>query len=295
MHMHTNEINIRDPYVFAYEGIYYLYGTRSDTCWGKAEGFDCYMSPDMENWKGPVEIFRRPEDFFATESFWAPECYQYENSFYLLTTFGGTGIKKGIYLLRAERPEGPFSLYGKRLTPDGWACIDGTLYFSEERIYMVFSHSFEDSPEGDICMVELEPDLTGAKTEPVVLFSAREAAWARPVPFAEQEFGIKGDVYLTDGPCLFRMEDGKLYMTWSSWSEGSYAVGVAVSETGDIHGSWRQLPEPIWPQNGGHGMVFQSFSGERYFVLHYPNDLKKEHPCFQKLFMDNGRITLAKM
>ena len=119
---------------------------------------------------------------------------------------------------------------------------------------MVYSHSFEDTPDGDICMAELEPDLSAARTEPAVLFSAKEAPWAKPVPFAEAEFGIKGDVYFTDGPCLFPMEDGKLYMTWSSWGDVGYAVGVAVSESGNIHGPWKQLAETIWPRNGGHGM-----------------------------------------
>lgn len=157
---------------------------------------------------------------------------------------------------------------------------------------MVYSHSFEDSPEGDICMQELEPDLSGVKTEPVVLFSAKEASWARPVPFAEAEFGIKGDVYFTDGPCLFRMEDGKLYMTWSSWGSQAYAVGIAVSESGSVHGPWKQQEEPIWPENGGHGMVFQDLSGERYFALNYPNDKTKERPCFQRLVSENGKLRL---
>nr|WP_305182428.1 hypothetical protein [uncultured Schaedlerella sp.] len=65
-------------------------------------------------------------------------------------------------------------------------------------------------------------------------------------------------------------------------------MGAAVSESGNIHGPWKQLAETIWPQNGGHGMVFRDFSGERYFVLHYPNDKTKERPCFKKLVLENG-------
>lgn len=44
--MKTTDINIRDPYVLLHDGHYYLYGTRSATCWGPAEGFDCYTSDD---------------------------------------------------------------------------------------------------------------------------------------------------------------------------------------------------------------------------------------------------------
>ena len=39
--MKTNEINIRDPFILLHEDRYTLYGTRSETCWGPAEGFDC--------------------------------------------------------------------------------------------------------------------------------------------------------------------------------------------------------------------------------------------------------------
>ncbi|MDE6202732.1 MAG: hypothetical protein K2G19_04580 [Lachnospiraceae bacterium] len=125
-----------------------------------------------------------------------------------------------------------------------------------------------------------------------MLFAAREAPWAKPVPFAEAEFGMKGDVYFSDGPCVFRMEDGRLYLTWSSWSRGSYAVGAAVSESGIIEGPWKQIEKPVWPENGGHGMVFQNLQNERYFVLHYPNDKTKERPCFKKLVLDKGELKL---
>ena len=176
--MRLDQINIRDPYILRYDGSYYLYGTRSETCWGEASGFDCYVSPDRENWEGPVEIFRRPEGFFATNSYWAPECYAYRGSFYLLTTFGGDGIKKGIYLLRSDSPEGPFALFSDRLTPPESACIDGTLYFGEDKVFLIYSRSFEDVPDADICMQELSEDLKKTVSAPKILFKAREASWA---------------------------------------------------------------------------------------------------------------------
>lgn len=163
--MKTTEINIRDPYVLIHEEKYYLYGTRSATCWGPADG------------------------------------------------------------------------------------------------------------------------------EPVTLFSAAEAKWAKPVPFAKAEFGMDGDVYFTDGPCVVKMEDGKLYMTWSSWSNCGYAVGVAVSENGKVEGPWKQLEEPLFPENGGHGMLYKDNDGMK-FTLHYPNDKYKERPIFRKVVLENGQLKL---
>lgn len=274
--------------------MYYLYGTRSETSWGEAYGFDCYKSEDLSNWEGPIEIFHRPDGFFATNSYWAPECYEYQGKYYLLTTFGGNGVNKGIYLLISDKPDGTFRPYGGRLTPDAWNCIDGTLCFENGHIYLIYSHSFEDTPDADICIQELSTDLQKTISAPEVLFLAKEAPWARPVPFAEAEFGMKGDVYFSDGPCVFLMPDGRLYMTWSSWSKGSYAVGAAVSESGSVKGPWKQQAEPVWPENGGHGMVFQNDSGERFFIFHYPNDKTKERPCIKKLILDNGILKLLR-
>ena len=40
-------------------------------------------------------------------------------------------------------------------------------------------------------------------------------------------------------------------------------------------------------------MVFQSLEGERYFVLHYPNDRAKERPCFKRLVLEGDRLMLS--
>ena len=52
--MQTDQINIRDPFVLAYQGTYYLYGTRGETCWGPADGFDVYTGRDLKSWEGPT-------------------------------------------------------------------------------------------------------------------------------------------------------------------------------------------------------------------------------------------------
>jgi hypothetical protein len=281
--MKTNEINIRDPYVLLHEDRYYLYGTRSESCWGEAEGFDCYVSADRENWEGPVEIFHRPEGFWADRAYWAPECVYYRDAFFLITTLGAADRKKGVYVLRSDSPLGPFVPFGARLSPEDWSCIDGTLYLEEGKPWLIFSHSFEDDPKGDMCLLPLKEDLSGPAGEPVTLFSAAEAPWARPVPFAKAEFGMDGDVYFTDGPCVKKLHDGELIMTWSSWSEQAYAVGVAMSENGRVRGPWRQLGTPLYPANGGHGMIFTEKDGSLCFTLHTPNDKYLERPAFYQV------------
>ncbi len=290
--MKTNEVNIRDPYVLVHEGKYYMYGTRSETCWGPAHGFDCYISDDLENWEGPVEIFHRPDGFFADREYWAPECIFYKGAFYLITTLGGENRKKGVYALWSDSPTGPFQVYSECLTPADWTCIDGTVHFEDGVPYLIFSHSFEDTPNGDMCIIKLSEDMKKAEGDAAFLFSAGEAIWAKPVPFAKAEFGMDGDVYFTDGPCVIDIGDSKLYMTWSSWGNCGYAVGTAVSESGKVRGPWKQIDSPIYPENGGHGMMFIDLNGKMKFTLHFPNDKYQERPVFMDAVAGENGFTL---
>lgn len=279
--MKLEQVNIRDPFILPYSGIYYLYGTRSATCWGLADGFDCYTSPDLENWEGPFEIFHRPRNFPMDRNYWAPECYERDGKFYLLTTLGAEHTKKGAYLLAADSPKGPFLPYSGILTPADWTCIDGTLYRAGSRTYLIFSHSFEDGVyDGDMCYVELSADWKTAVTRPKRMFSAKQAGWPKPIPFARQEFGIDSDCYFTDGPFALADARGALHIYWSSWCTRGYAVGEAISESGSMDGPWTHSDRLIFPENGGHGMAFRRFDGELIYTLHYPNDSLKEHPIF---------------
>lgn len=291
--MRLQDINIRDPYILNQEGRYYMYGTRAATCWGKAEGFDCYTSADLTEWEGPYEIFRKPDGFWADQNYWAPECIYYNHQFYLVTTFG-TEERKGVQILVSPSPTGPFEpLTDDVVTPREWTCIDGTIYMEEGDPYLVFSHSFEDNPDGEMCMCKLSKDLKKRESRVYTLFNAKEALWAKPVPFAEKEFGMAGDVYFTDGPSVYQMQNGKLAILWSSWGEKGYAVGAAVSESGKLKGPWKHLDLPVFDENGGHGMIFTTNEGRIKYILHYPNELYCEHPLILSISDKNNTLALC--
>ena len=285
--MKTNEINIRDPYVLLHEDRYYLYGTRSESCWGEAEGFDCYVSADRENWEGPVEIFHRPEGFWADRAYWAPECVYYRDAFFLITTLGAADRKKGIYVLRSDSPLGPFAPYGVCLTPEDWSCIDGTLYLEEGKPWLIFSHSFEDDPKGDMCLLPLKEDLSGAAGEPVTIFKASQAPWISPVSYWIGEDGTKTPAYVSDGNFVYKTKDGELLILWSSFKDGKYCVAISRSASGKIAGPWTCDPEPIFAEDGGHPMVFKDFDGNLKLVFHQPNS-GHSHPVILDL-EDTGR------
>jgi hypothetical protein len=72
-------------------------------------------------------------------------------------------------------------------------------------------------------------------------------------------------------------------------------MGVARSRTGTILGPWEQDPEPLFAEDGGHGMVFRTLDDRLMLTLHAPNDTPNERPRFLPVEEADGRITLGRM
>lgn len=280
--MLTNrEVNIRDPYVLVHEGRYYLYGTRSATAWGHADGFDCYVSDDLAHWEGPLEVFHNGGDFWADRCYWAPECYAQDGEFYLAATFRSSERTLGIQMLHAQSPIGPFLPMGDGpITPADFTCLDGTLFFAQGEPWLVFSQSMEQDSRGNMCAMPLTRDLRAAAGEIRVLFQAEDAPWTAPFPYAKEEFGRNEAMYLSDGPALYQTDGGKLVMLWSSFGPEGYTVGQSVSGNGRLDGGWQHMPEPLLKGDGGHGMLFHRPGGQLIYTLHSPNTKGEEHPIF---------------
>jgi beta-xylosidase len=287
------DIHLRDPFILRLERRYYLYGTRGATVWTEADGFDCYTSDDLTSWSGPVEVFHRSDDFWADRSYWAPECYYLDGVFYLLATFGSADGRMGVQVLAATDPRGPFGLHSEGpVTPQGQECLDGSLYIDEHGTpYLIFSLSFRQAGGGKMCLVELARDLKSTCGDVLTLFTAAEAPWARPFPFAK-DFGIAGDVFLSDGPFVHKTESGQLLVLWSSFGSSGYTVGVARSVSGAIRGPWTHDPEPLLDGDGGHGMVFMTEEGKLLLALHAPNTPGQERPRFMELTETEDSLVL---
>lgn len=272
--MRTDEINIRDPFVLLHEGTYYLYGTRGATCWGPATGFDVYTSQDLTAWEGPFPCFENDGSFWADRNYWAPEVHGWQGNWYMFASFKSETRHRGTAILRAETPLGPFAPWSDGpVTPAGWECLDGTFYADRQgRPWMVFCHEWVQAGDGEIWAMPLSDDLKRADGEMHLLFRASEAPWTRTIHHSS---GVDGRV--TDGPYLWRAEDGRLLCLWSSLSAEGYTQGLAVSDTGEIDGHFSQLP-PLFERDGGHGMLFRTKENQVMLVLHSPNTHLQERP-----------------
>ena len=293
--MKLSEIQIRDPFILPLpkRGEYLLFGSTDKNVWeGPGVGFDCYRSRDLLHWDGPIPAFRAPAGFWATTQFWAPEVFAYSDRYFMFATFKYPGRCRGTQILAAECPEGPFEPWSNGpVTPADWDSLDGTLYVDETGApWMIFCHEWKQVHDGTMAAMRLSPDLRCAAGEPIVLFAASDAPWVRPVRRENQQQsagailpGGNAEPYVTDGPFLHHTQTGALLMLWSSFGAQGYAMGISRSASGMIAGPWMHEPEPLWEENGGHGMIFRTFDGELLLTLHQPNQSPDERAHFHRL------------
>jgi len=286
--MHLSDINLRDPFVLVHDGAFYLYGTRGATCWGPADGFDVYVSRDLERWDGPFECFHNDGSFWADRNYWAPEVHPYRGAFYMFASFKSNDRRRGTAILRAETPLGPFAPWSDGpVTPAEWECLDGTFFVDDrERPWMIFCHEWVQVGDGTVCAMPLSDDLRAPAGAPRVLFSGSDAPWRKRMHHSS---GVEG--YVTDGPFLWRLRDGRLLCLWASFSDEGYTEALAASESGGIEGPWKQL-EPLFMRDGGHGMLFNGPDGILRLTLHSPNEHLMERPRFYEVEEAEGTLRL---
>jgi beta-xylosidase len=243
-----------------------------------------YTSKDLVNWEGPHVIFKTPPGFWGgapIRGIWAPELHAYRGKYYLFLTFNTADefpeqwrnwrprVKRGSQILWADAPLGPYHEFADHATPPAdMMTLDGTFWVEDGVPYMVFSHEWVQIVDGTIEMIRLKDDLSAAVGEPTRLFFASDAPWSRQ----SKQYGC----WVSDGPYLYQSKSGKLFMIWSSFGTGGYAVGLAISDSGKLAGPWRQRAGPIFADDGGHGMIFRTFGGQLMLVLHQPNEFPKE-------------------
>jgi beta-xylosidase len=238
---------IRDTQISqGHDGYYYLTGTTKAS--SEHQGIELWRSRTMDDFEY-LGIVWRPESgekhaynakkHGQTRAFWAPEIHYVRNNYYITFSlqFGGT------LLLRSAtgQGEGPYEFVGP--ITDEW--IDSSLFEDEDgTVYFVWQ-------DGKIA--KMKEDMSGLAEEMTLLTDAN------------------GNTVGYEGVSLVRM-DGKYVLSAAAWQgdirvDGTYDLMCAVSDC--VHGPYhvRHVAVP----HGGHGSLFQSFTGQWYATL-FGND-----------------------
>lgn len=275
--------SLRDPCVLKADGRYYIFGTGWQGYYSESDS----LSGEWHRIERLVDI---PADAMA--DYWAPEVYEYDGAYYMFTSYKSLATQShGCAVFISGTPDGPYSLHSDGfVTPDEWGCIDGTLYIdSSGQPWMVFVHEWTSTDDGvgTIACAKLSSDLSYFVSEPVELFRADDARWAK-----------RG---VTDGCWVYTCEDGSLIMLWSNWNKNGYCIGMAKSQSGDISGPWEQINKPLFTKktlgsyDGGHGMIFCDYGGRLWLSLHSPNesdDGTPERVLFMPIKEENNMLIL---
>ena len=71
----TDGFRIRDPFVLAENGMYYLYEAKP---WSGGRGVNVFTSKDLKRWTPKVPVMELPESNACT-AVWAPEVHKYKS------------------------------------------------------------------------------------------------------------------------------------------------------------------------------------------------------------------------
>lgn len=288
MNIHTIETNIeklRDPFVLAEDGTYYMYGSE----------WICYKNTgsltDGKWTKSEKQLTVTPKTFVKDK--WAPEVHKYKGSYYMFTTyFSSVTNRHGCTIMKSDSPDGPFiEITDGTITPAEWDCIDGTFYVDPEgQPWMVFVHEWASTDDniGRMAIAKLSADLTHFISEPKDIFRADDPSWTNAA--------------VTDGCFMYTTKDNKLLMLWSNFDKnGGYCSAISRSENGKLDGKWIHDDRPLYSKDisgkydGGHGMIFTDFDGQMYLSLHSPNapvNDRLEKPILIPVKEENGTIVL---
>ena len=292
-----SDIRCSDPYILADKPsrTYYMYSS------GGGGRVMSRASKDLEHWTEPYVVMEFPETHWAGNraASWAAEVHRYRGKYYLFTTshtretmvsLPGRGDipHRATQIYVSDSPRGPFKDFTNNTphTPWDWASLDGTLWIEDGVPYMVFCHEWLQTVDGTMELVRLPDDL-GVPTEaPVTLFKASDAPWVgEMLELGEKTNGMDIGGWVTDGPWIFRTQTGRLGMLWSSWGKKRYAIAAAYSESGSVKGPWVQEQEPLFEDNGGHGMLFRTFDGKLKLSMHWV-DPADERPSRKPIIRD---------
>ena len=250
-----------DPSVILVGDTYYATGTSSE--W--APYYPIYTSKDLVNWQHVGHVFdKKPE--WTSGSFWAPELYHHNGTFYVYYTARKKSDNISVIgVATSKDPSKGFTDHGI-ICEWGSEAIDGFVFKDNDgKFYFSWkAYGLERGKDVTLIFQEMTDDLLKLKGEPVEILKAD----GKPISAEGQVMTRRGDwyyVFYSPKGCCGRGCD--------------YELSVARSKS--LKGPWE--PSPVNPilSGGdewtcpGHGTLVDLPDKRSYFLYHAYN--KKEN------------------
>ncbi|MCM1219357.1 MAG: family 43 glycosylhydrolase [Lachnospiraceae bacterium] len=268
------DLRIRDPFIFAEDGIYYLIATLGANLQEGTGIAALYTSTDLEHFELKCKLIT-DGSLDSYRDYWAPELHKYRGKYYLILSVYRDDLGRGSIIYVSERIDGEYKgLTGEYITPAGWGCLDATLFLYQGKPYLCFSNEWttpiSHDGDGSLFLAPLNEDLTALIGEPKKIVSGKNSGIA-----VEIGTDVKG--YVAEGPYLYE-ENGKIALLWSTIGKNGYMVAKNMSPNG-IFGEY-EFDRVIFDEDGGHSMCFTCFDGKRRLALHQPNSKNERMKLF---------------
>jgi GH43 family beta-xylosidase len=267
MAIKKEDIRIRDPFVFVENNVYYMLGTTGNDCWNAGSDLTLYKSTDLESFE-KVCCLVEEKTLKEYTNIWAPELHKYNGKYYLIVSVFNEEKGRGSIILTSNQLQGKYTLLtGEYVTPNGWWCLDASLFVFNKTPYLYFSnewiHTVNNDGDGSIFVAQLNDDLTKIVDSPKKIISGKYCGFSKELTYAKTR--VKG--FVAEGPFAVQ-KDGEVQLYWSTYTTDGYCVVKSASK--EVLGEYK-VEKFIFKKDGGHAMVFTALDGKQYITFHKPN------------------------
>ncbi|MEJ1238001.1 family 43 glycosylhydrolase [Chryseolinea sp. T2] len=243
-----------DPSIIKVNDTYYAAGSSND--WGPV--YPVYKSSNLTDWSFVNFVFSEPPSW-TVGSYWAPELFYREGTFYCYYTARRKDGISCIGVATTKNIEEGFQDRGMILEW-GNEAIDAFVFDEDSTLYITWkANGLTHGKTIEIMGAALTSDGLAVQGEPFVMLTAGKDSW--------ENGGMEGQ-------CIVK-KDNYLYMLYSgnSCCGGScnYQVGVARSRT--MRGPWQKYDgNPLIKGNAdwkcpGHGTALST--GDQWYYLYH--------------------------
>lgn len=246
-----------DPSVIEVDGVYYASGSSND--WGPF--YPIYRSTDLKEWSFVTYVFHAAPSW-AMSSYWAPELFYHNGTFYCYYTARRTDGISCIGVATTQNIGEGFQDQGV-LLEWGNEAIDAYVYKEEGTLYITWkAYGLTKDKPTQILGAELTQDGLSLNGKAFEIITAEKESW--------ENRGIEGQCIVRNNNYLYMLYSGNACCGGGC----NYKVGVARAAT--MKGPWEKYSgNPLMESNDtwkcpGHGTALSTPEGW-YYLYHAYN------------------------